>query len=186
MVIAQEGRRSIGSNGPLPQGAISPHVQPKSAPMASGDAQPGVSRRFRQESPVPTYALDQTTRQSGEATHPGASAPTSTPSGFPYSRSVVFSSFATLPLLTQRLLCCIDRLNLQPIGVLHSGTAKLRRLTSDIFLVPPESRSPTASHHATVPKSQRTILTVGPSGLCTSTKPSRLASSSMRALPARM
>src|SRR4051812_15003519 len=114
MVIAQEGRRSIGSNGPLPQRAISPHVQLKSAPMASGDAAPGVSRRFRQESPVPTYALDQTTGQSGEATHLGASAPTSTPSGSPYSRSVVFASSATLPLLTQRLLCCIDRLNPQP------------------------------------------------------------------------
>src|SRR3954470_13282892 len=120
MVIAQEGRRSIGSNGPLPQRAISPHVQPKSAPMASGDAAPGVSRRFRQESHVPTYALDQTTGLFGEATHPGASAPTSTPSGFPYSKSVVFASSATLPLLTQKSLCCIDRLNPQPIAdVVH-------------------------------------------------------------------
>src|SRR3954463_8415566 len=119
MVIAQEGRRSIGSNGPLPQRAISPHVQPKSAPMASGDAQPGVSRRVWQESPVPTYALDQTTGQSGEATHLGASAPTSRPSGFPYSRSVVFASSATLPLLTQRLLCCIHRLNPQSLADSH-------------------------------------------------------------------
>src|SRR4051812_38709712 len=87
--------------------------------MASGDAAPGVSRRFRQESHVPTYALDQTTGQSGEATHLGASAPTSTPSGSPYSRSVVFASSATLPLLTQRLLCCIDRLNLHPISDLR-------------------------------------------------------------------
>src|SRR3954468_24820569 len=84
--------------------------------MASGDTAPGISRRFRQESHVPTYALDQTTGQSGEATHLGASAPTSTPSGYPYSRSVVFASSATLPLLMQRLLCCIDRLNLQPIA----------------------------------------------------------------------
>src|SRR4051812_5743542 len=114
MVIAQEERLSNGSNGPPPQRAISPHVQLESAPMVSGDAQPGVSRRFRQECHAPTYALDQTTGQSGEATHPGASVPTSTPSGFPYSRSVVFASSATPPLLMQRLLCCIDRLNPQP------------------------------------------------------------------------
>src|SRR3954470_3980105 len=97
--------------------------------MASGDAPPGVSRRFRQESHVPTYALDQTTGLSGEATHPGASAPTSTPSGFPYSKSVVFASSATLPLLTQRLLCCIDRLNPQSIAAVR--TSKHRRLMPD-------------------------------------------------------
>src|SRR3954467_1169688 len=51
MVIAQEGRRSIGSNDPLPQRAISPHVQPKSAPMASDDAQPGVSPGFGKNPP---------------------------------------------------------------------------------------------------------------------------------------
>src|SRR3954466_2318467 len=126
MVIAQEERLSNGWNGRPPQRAISPHVQPKSAPMASGDAQPGVSRQPRQECHVPTNALDQTTGQSGEATHPGASAPTSTPSGFPYSKSVVFASSATLPLLTQRLLCCIDKLNLQ-------SKADLIRLRHGIF-----------------------------------------------------
>src|SRR3954466_1959535 len=114
MVIAQEGLQSNGSSGPPPQRAISPHAQPKSAPKASGDAQQGVSRRPRQECHAPMNVLDQTTGQSGEATHPRASAPTSRPSGFPYSKFVVFASSATLPLLTQRLLCCIDGLNLQP------------------------------------------------------------------------
>src|SRR3954469_14532268 len=101
--------------------------------MASGDAPPGVSRRFRQESHVPTYALDQTTGLSGEATHPGASAPTSTPSGFPYSKSVVFASSATLPLLTQKSLCCIDRLNPQPVADTSANDPR-------VFFYPPRNK----------------------------------------------
>ncbi|MFZ2293882.1 MAG: hypothetical protein WAW46_02470, partial [Polaromonas sp.] len=38
-------------------------------------------------------------------------APTLKLSGFACNRSVVFASFATLLLLTQYLVCCIDRLN---------------------------------------------------------------------------
>ena len=60
--------------------------------------------------------FDQTTGRSPEETHLSASGPTSAPSGFLCNRSVVFASSATLPLLTQCLVCCIHRLNPQSIS----------------------------------------------------------------------
>ena len=51
--------------------------------------------------------------RAGDGAPAAAGAPTSTPSGSRYSRFGVSVSFATLPPLTQRSLCCIDRLNPQ-------------------------------------------------------------------------
>ena len=49
---------------------------------------------------------------SGEI-HLSASVPTSALSGFPCNKFAVFASSTTLLLLTQHLVCCIERLNAQ-------------------------------------------------------------------------
>src|SRR6185369_12471537 len=62
-----------------------------------------------------TSGFDQTTGRSAGDIHLSASVPTSALSGVPCNKSVVFASSATLLLLTQCLVCCIHRLNPQPI-----------------------------------------------------------------------
>src|SRR5664279_3810137 len=117
MGIVQVAVQSNGPIGPPPRHAISLRVRPMSAPTPNGNAAPGESRPSRPECPVPTNALDQTTGQSGGETHLRASAPTSRLSDYRYKNSAVFASFATLLLLKQNLVCCIDRLKPQSIAV---------------------------------------------------------------------
>jgi hypothetical protein len=96
-----------------PTPAISPRVRPALAPGWSGVVGPAVFRLSQPESLVPMSGFDQTVGRSAGETHASASDPTSAPSGFPCNRSGVFASSATLLLLAQSLVCCIDRLNPQ-------------------------------------------------------------------------
>lgn len=59
----------------------------------------------------------QTAEQSIEGIRPSSSVPTSKPSGYQSNKSEVFVSSATLLLLMQFLVCCVDRLNPRDIAV---------------------------------------------------------------------
>src|ERR1700732_5232099 len=102
---------SNGSSDRMPEHAIFLHVQPKRAPTSTGDVAPDVSHPSPPECVVLMSGSDQTTGRSAEGTPLSASAPTSRLSDFPCNRSPVSASSATLLLLTQSLVCCIDQLN---------------------------------------------------------------------------
>src|SRR5712691_1366703 len=105
-----------GSSDPQPQHAISLRVRPKSAPIWNENVAPDVSRLSLPECVVSMSGFDQTTGRSAGEIHLSASVPTSALSGFPCNKFVVFASSATLLLLTQCLVCCIHRLNPQPVA----------------------------------------------------------------------
>src|ERR1700730_16185377 len=111
MVLARRQMLSNGSSDRMPEHAIFLHVQPTSAPTSNGDVAPDVSHPSPPECLVLMSGFDQTTGRSAEGTPLSASAPTSRLSDFPCNRSSVFASSATLLLLTQSLVCCIDPLN---------------------------------------------------------------------------
>src|SRR5580765_2941151 len=111
MALARAEMLSNASSDRMPEHAIFLHVQPTPAPTSNGDVAPDVSHPSPPECLVLMSGSDQTTGRSAEATPLSASAPTSRPSDFPCNRSSVFASSATLLLLTQSLVCCIDRLN---------------------------------------------------------------------------
>lgn len=114
MVLELEALQSNGSIAPQPGHAISLPARPRSAPAAIDSAVPDVCRQSQPGCDLQMSGFGQTTGQSAGGTHPSSSAPTSAPSGSPSTRSVVFASPATLLLLTQGLVCCIDRLNPPP------------------------------------------------------------------------
>src|SRR5450759_655649 len=111
MVRAQVAPPLNESTDPLPQNEIFLLAQLKSALISNGNVARGVSHRSLPVSLESMSGFDQTTARYAGGTHPSASAPTSTPSGFPCNKSLVFASSATLHLLTQSLVCCIHRLN---------------------------------------------------------------------------
>src|SRR5450759_424582 len=113
MVRAQGSLQSSESTDPPPLHAIFLRVQPKSEIISSDVAEPVLSHHFQPGCVVSMSGFDQTTGQSAGGTHLSAIGPTSELSGFPYNKSVVFASSATLLLLTQILVCCVDRLNPQ-------------------------------------------------------------------------
>src|ERR1700732_942264 len=116
MVLARRQMLSNGSSDRMPEHAIFLHVQPTSAPTSNGDVAPDVSHPSPPECLVSMSGFDQTTGRSAEGTPLSASAPTSRLSDFPCNRSSVFASSATLLLLTQSLVCCIDPLNPQTLS----------------------------------------------------------------------
>src|SRR3970282_2389291 len=113
MQIAQDPLLSSESTDPQPRHGRFLHAPPRSVPDRIGDARGDVSHPWQQGRYAPRCACGQTAGQSRVEIRPGASAPTSKPSGNPYRKSAIDTSFATLLLLTQNLLCCIDRLNPQ-------------------------------------------------------------------------
>src|SRR5450756_2940440 len=114
MVRAQGSLQSSESTDPPPLHAIFLRVQPKSEIISSDVAGPVVSHHSLPKCVVLMSGFDQTTVRSAGENHLSASGSTLELSGFPCNRSVVFASSATLLLLTQILVCCIDRLNPQP------------------------------------------------------------------------
>src|SRR3990172_3423340 len=117
MVRAREKLQSNESTDLPPLHAIFLRVQSKSEIISNDVAEPVVSHHSRPECVVLKGGFDQTTVRSAGENHLSASAPTLALSGFPCNRSVVFVSSATLLLLlTQILVCCIDRLNPQPLA----------------------------------------------------------------------
>src|ERR1700737_948981 len=132
MVLARRQMLSNGSSDRMPEHAIFLSVSPTSAPTSNGGVAPDVSPPSPPECLVLMSGFDQTTGRSAEGTPLSASAPTSRLSGFPCNRSSVFASSATLLLLTQSLVCCIDQLN-SPLLSRHSvdllqrlGTPQIR------------------------------------------------------------
>jgi hypothetical protein len=69
--------------------------------------------------PEPMSGFDQIAGRFVEGSHPYASVPTLAPSAYPCNRSGASASFATLLLLSQLIVCCIHRLNLQPIPAIQ-------------------------------------------------------------------
>ena len=102
-----------------PLNAIFLRVQPKSEPISIDIVQPVVSHHSQLECAVPMSGSDQTIGRSVEESHPFASATTSELSGFQCNKSVFSVSYATLLLLMQILVCCIDRLKPQDNAASH-------------------------------------------------------------------
>ena len=88
-------------------------------PAWSDIAVPELSRQSRPGLPEPMSGFDRIARLFFGGNHPCASVPTSALSGYPCNRSGVSASLATLLLHTQLLVCCIHRLNLQPIPAIQ-------------------------------------------------------------------
>src|SRR3982074_2398637 len=82
--------------------------------MAIAAVGQGVCRRFPPELAVLMSDFGRTTEQSVGGIRLSSSDPTSVPSEPQCNKSSVFASSATLLLLTQRLLCCIDQLKPRP------------------------------------------------------------------------
>src|SRR5664279_663103 len=111
MVLVREVLLSSGLTGPPRQREISLRVRQRLAPIENDVVLVDVSHQSQQVSRVQIRDSGQTTELSVGGIHPSSSAPTSVLSDFPSNRSLVFVSSATLLLLTQFLVCCIDRLN---------------------------------------------------------------------------
>src|SRR5450759_753887 len=119
MVRAQGSLQSSESTDPPPLHAIFLRVQPKLEIISSDVAEPVVSHHSLPKCVVLKSGFDQTTVRSAGENHLSASGSTLELSGFPCNRSVVFVSSATLLLLKQILVCCIDRLNPQHMPALR-------------------------------------------------------------------
>src|ERR1043166_8445826 len=111
MAHARAGQLLNESNGLRPLSVRSPPVQPASAQSRNGCVAVVESHRSAQRCLEPSHGRDRTDEQSGAASSLPSSAPTSMPSERPCSTCVCGTSSATLLLLTQRSVCCIDRLN---------------------------------------------------------------------------
>src|SRR4030042_4319895 len=112
-------RQSSKSIAPPPLHAISLHVQPKPGPILNVGVEPVVSHHSPLEFARLMNGIDQTTGRSAVESRLSASAPTSELSGFQCNRFAVSVSSATLLLLTQILVCCIDRLKPQHKVLIH-------------------------------------------------------------------
>src|SRR5450759_1903510 len=114
MVRARGTLQSSESTDPSPLHAIFLRVQPKSEIISNDVAEPVVSHHSLPKCVVLKSGFDQTTVRSAGENRLSASVPTLTPFDFQYNKSGFSVSSATLLLLTQILVCCIDRLNPQP------------------------------------------------------------------------
>src|SRR5437899_8736526 len=94
--------------------AISLRARPRSVLMAIVAVAQGECRLIQQEFVELKNDFGQTPEQSVGGIRLSSNVPTSLPSEFQSNKSWVFASSATLLLLTQRLVCCIDRLNSRP------------------------------------------------------------------------
>src|ERR1019366_5810191 len=129
MVRARGTLQSSGSTGPPPLPVIFLLVQLKSEIISNDVAELVVSHHSLPKCVVLKGGFDQTTVRSAGENHLSASGPTLELFGFPCNRSVVFASSATLLLLTQILVCCIDRLNPQPFADGRGVKYPARKLT---------------------------------------------------------
>lgn len=111
------GMQSSGSTAQPRRNEISLLVRQASGLAWSGVGMLAGFRRTPPESFAQMNGTDQIAGRSGEACHLSATAPTLVPSESRCSRFGASVSFATPPLLMQRLVCCIDRLNPQPKAV---------------------------------------------------------------------
>src|SRR5450759_2819373 len=111
MVRVQGTLQSSEPTGPLPLHAIFLRAQPKSELFSNAAAEPDVSRHSLPKCLGLKSGFDRTTGRSAEENRLSASVPTLTPFDFQYNKSGFSVSSATLLLLTQILVCCIDRLN---------------------------------------------------------------------------
>src|SRR5450755_5157467 len=109
MQLGRAMQRPFESIDLPPPHARSPHVRPRSAPLGPGAALPDGCHQTRPEFLALTYAPGQTAWLSGGASSLASIAPTSRPSGRPCSRCACGTSSATLLLLAQLSVCCIDR-----------------------------------------------------------------------------
>src|SRR4249919_3015735 len=113
------------STGLRPPSVRSPPVQPASAQSGNGCVAAVESHRSAQRCLESSHGRDRTDEQSGAASSPASNAPTSGPSGPRCSTCVCGTSSATLLLLTQRSVCCIDWLNPPCISRRQRGYAAL-------------------------------------------------------------
>jgi hypothetical protein len=109
--------QSSEPTGQLPLHAIFPLAQEALAPAWSGIVVPAVFLPSQLKSARQMNGFDQTTVRSAGETRLYASVPSLMPFDFQYNKSGFSVSSATLLLLTQILVCCIDRLNPQS----HTG-----------------------------------------------------------------
>src|SRR5450759_5269920 len=119
MVRVQGTLQSSEPTGPLPLHAIFLRAQPKSELFSNAAAEPDVSHHSLPKCLGLKSGFDRTTGRSAEENRLSASVPTLTPFDFQYNKSGFSVSSATLLLLTQILVCCIDRLNPQHIPAIH-------------------------------------------------------------------
>src|ERR1039457_3244161 len=111
MVRVQGTLQSSEPTGPLPLHAIFLRAQPKSELFSNAAAEPDVSHHSLPKCLGLKSGFDRTTGRSAEENRLSASVPTLTTFDFQYNKSGFSVSSATLLLLTQILVCCIDRLN---------------------------------------------------------------------------
>src|SRR5450759_4374799 len=110
MALARGTSQSSEPTGQPLLHAISLRVQPKSELLSNAAAVPVVSHHARPRCVGLKSGFDRTTVRFVEEIRLSASVPTSTPFDFQYNKSGFSVSSATLLLLTQILVCCIDRL----------------------------------------------------------------------------
>src|ERR1039457_2981675 len=135
MVRVQGTLQSSEPTGPLPLHAIFLRAQPKSELFSNAAAEPDVSHHSLPKCLGLKSGFDRTTGRSAEENRLSASVPTLTPFDFQYNKSGFSVSSATLLLLTQILVCCIDRLNPQHIAVTRcAGMLALCGLLTAFFI----------------------------------------------------
>src|SRR5450631_1775110 len=127
MVRVQGTLQSSEPTGPLPLHAIFLRAQPKSELFSNAAAEPDVSHHSLPKCLGLKSGFDRTTGRSAEENRLSASVSTLTPFDFQYNKSGFSVSSATLLLLTQILVCCIDRLNPQHRPAIHQYTKTTRR-----------------------------------------------------------
>src|SRR5450756_61647 len=122
MALARGTSRSSEPTGQPLLHAISLRVQPKSEIILNAAVVPVVSHHARPRCVGLKSGFDRTTVRFVEEIRLSASVPTSTPFDFQYNKSGFSVSSATLLLLTQILVCCIDRLKPQHEAAIESYT----------------------------------------------------------------
>src|ERR1019366_6477544 len=127
MALARGTSQSSEPTGQPLLHAISLRVQPKSEIILNAAVVPVVSHHARPRCVGLKSGFDRTTVRFVEEIRLSASVPTSTPFDFQYNKSGFSVSSATLLLLTQILVCCIDRLKPQHRPAIHQYTKTTRR-----------------------------------------------------------
>src|SRR5450756_944573 len=140
MVRVQGTLQSSEPTGPLPLHAIFLRAQPKSELFSNAAAVPVLSHHSLPKCLGLKSGFDRITGRSAEENRLSASVPTLTPFDFQYNKSGFSVSSATLLLLTQILVCCIDRLNPQALpdcgGLLKRVSAPYAGMSASNFFEP--------------------------------------------------